>query len=243
MRKRSKPDWCSIPSGVGKRVAIQVPAIIPGNLDQSLLINAVRYNENVVSGMPPKSKLPAKQIEILEAWVKMGAPDPRPKATPHNESSIKAFDLDQRFAGSLELAPNHPIRSAHGKRHSLARLRDRSIHLVEDRTGETCGLRLPRTNEPWLRRVYFDLIGLPPSRWQTDRFLEDDSADSYEQVVTELLQSPHFGEKWARHWMDLVRYADTYGHEFDYRNQRRIRIPRLPNPCTQRRRAVQPVHS
>jgi hypothetical protein len=68
----------------------------------------------------------------------------------------------------------------------------------------------------WLRRVYFDLIGLPPTPEQLAAFLNDKSEKAYENVVDELLQSPHLGEKWARHWMDLVRYAETYGHEFDY---------------------------
>ncbi len=68
----------------------------------------------------------------------------------------------------------------------------------------------------WLRRVYFDLIGLPPTPQQSEQFLADPSQDAYERVVDQLLGSPQFGEKWARHWMDLVRYAETYGHEFDY---------------------------
>ncbi len=68
----------------------------------------------------------------------------------------------------------------------------------------------------WLRRVYLDLIGLPPSAQQIETFLSDNSDDAYQKVVTELLASEFYGEKWARHWMDLVRYCETYGHEFDY---------------------------
>ena len=68
----------------------------------------------------------------------------------------------------------------------------------------------------WLRRVTFDLIGLPPTLPEIENFLLDNSKNSYQTVVDRLLESPHYGEKWARHWMDLVRYAETCGHEFDY---------------------------
>ena len=68
----------------------------------------------------------------------------------------------------------------------------------------------------WLRRLTFDLTGLPPTLPEIDNFLSDNSDNSYQTVVDRLLESPHYGEKWARHWMDLVRYAETCGHEFDY---------------------------
>ena len=70
--------------------------------------------------------------------------------------------------------------------------------------------------EVLLRRLYFDLIGLPPTLAEREAFLKDNSEDAYAKVVDRLLASPHFGERWARHWLDLVRYAETLGHEFDY---------------------------
>ena len=83
---------------------------------------------------------------------------------------------------------------------------------------EHAGLRpaAPTDRRRWLRRVHFDLIGLPPSPEQIAEFLADASPDAYQRVVERLLASRHFGEKWARHWLDLVRFAETYGHEFDY---------------------------
>src|SRR5690606_18747056 len=66
-----------------------------------------------------------------------------------------------------------------------------------------------------IRRVYFDLIGLPPSPEEIDRFLQDESTDAYERLVDALLDNPHFGERWARHWLDVARYADSGGYEFD----------------------------
>ncbi|MEQ1842290.1 MAG: DUF1549 domain-containing protein, partial [Verrucomicrobiales bacterium] len=83
---------------------------------------------------------------------------------------------------------------------------------------EEAGLRPaePADDRTWLRRVYFDLTGLPPSLEEIDHFFGDTSPERREKVVDQLLASPHYGEKWARHWMDLVRYAETYGHEFDF---------------------------
>ncbi len=74
----------------------------------------------------------------------------------------------------------------------------------------------PAEKRVLLRRVYFDLIGLPPTPAEIDAFLKDDSPDAYEKVVDRLLASPHYGERWGRHWLDLVRYAETHGHEFDF---------------------------
>ncbi len=191
-------------------------AIVPGNLDESLLIHAVRYEEDVVSGMPPRSKLPLEQIKILERWVEMGAPDPRPRAIAQDEDSpSKRFDLQER----------------HDQHWSWKSIQHPSPPAVEDQSWplnhidrfvlsklEDAGLRpsAPADRRRWLRRVHFDLIGLPPSPEQIAHFLEDDSPDAHERVVARLLSSPQFGEKWARHWLDLVRYAETYGHEFDY---------------------------
>jgi hypothetical protein len=74
----------------------------------------------------------------------------------------------------------------------------------------------PADRHALVRRVYFDLLGFPPTPEQTEAFVRDESPDAFEKLVDELLRSPHFGERWARHWMDLVRYAETCGHEFDY---------------------------
>jgi hypothetical protein len=191
------------------------PAIIPGNLAESHLIDAVRYEENIVSAMPPKSKLPPQTIKLLERWVEMGAPDPRPKVEPQDGSTVETFDLQQRFAEHWSWRPIEDsappaVQDSSWPRSDLDRF---ILHRLE-----TAGLRpaAPADKATLLRRVYFDLIGLPPTAQQIDAFVADPSADAYEQVVQQLLDSPHFGEKWARHWMDLVRYAETYGHEFDY---------------------------
>ncbi|MDA9857201.1 PSD1 and planctomycete cytochrome C domain-containing protein [Rubripirellula sp.] len=190
------------------------PAIEPGDVEESLLIEAIRYEEDVVSGMPPRSKLPDAEIEILTKWVAMGAPDPRAKQVPSDEK-VSTFNLQSRKAEHWSWRPvsppNPPQVSDQGwplneiDQFVLAKLEQAELVPAVD-----------ADKQLWLRRVYFDLIGLPPTTQQMDMFLQDDSAEAHQHVVDELLRSPHFGEKWARHWMDLVRYAETYGHEFDY---------------------------
>lgn len=191
------------------------PAIKPGKPDESLVIHAVRYEEDVVSAMPPRSKLKDDQIKLLEKWVSMGAPDPRPKAQRDTDSMVAPFDLKKRFeehwswrtARQPELPP---VENQAWPRKDF----DRFILSAIESAGLQPAIEADRAT--WLRRVHFDLTGLPPTPQQLDAFLGDDSENAYEKVVQTLLESPHFGEKWARHWMDLVRYAETYGHEFDY---------------------------
>jgi hypothetical protein len=188
-------------------------AIIPGEPEQSLLIEAIRYSEEVVSGMPPKSKLPADQIAILEHWVSIGAPDPR--GEPPTVAAVTAFDLDDRrsqhWSWQPIAAPSPPeVSDASWPRGPID-------HFIFAKLAEA-GLKPapPADKRTWLRRVCLDLIGLPPRLDQIQSFLADSSPEAYQRVVTELLGSHHFGEKWARHWLDLVRYSETYGHEFDY---------------------------
>ena len=190
------------------------PAIIPGNLEESLVIDAVRYQENKVTAMPPRSKLAAKEIGILEKWVEMGAPDPRTaKSTPKPKEN--GFDFQKRYNEHWSWRritnPDPPwVAEKQWPNSEIDRFILSKI--------EAAGLKpAPDTSKRiWLRRVCFDLTGLPPTPQQIADFLNDDRDGAYERVVDDLLRSPQLGEKWARHWMDLVRYAETYGHEFDY---------------------------
>ncbi|WP_206028496.1 PSD1 and planctomycete cytochrome C domain-containing protein [Thalassoroseus pseudoceratinae] len=185
-------------------------AIVPGDADNSLLIEAVRYESYE---MPPKGKLPDREIEILVRWINMGAPWPDEPA-PTAEATIEEFDLAQRKAefwvwqpitdpkAPLVQQDNWPRNNI--DRFILARLEEAGLRPSGD---------ADRT--ALLRRLYFDLIGLPPTPAQVQSFLADESDGAVEKVVDELLSSPHFGERWARHWLDLVRYAESRGHEFD----------------------------
>ena len=191
------------------------PAVVPGKPEESLLIHAVRYQEDVVSAMPPDSKLSDEQIRLLEQWIADGAPDPRAKPAQTDSATIERFDIQKRFSEHWSWRPvrsptppaiKHPSWARSDlDRFILARLEEAGLKPAEEADRRT-----------WIRRLTFDLIGLPPSREEVRSFLEDESPSAHETVVDRLLDSKHFGEKWARHWMDLVRYAETYGHEFDY---------------------------
>jgi hypothetical protein len=189
------------------------PVVVPGDPDKSLLLEAVGY-KNPDLQMPKDGKLPDAAIADLAAWVKMGAPwgkDDGPAAVTEKP----AFDLQKRkhdhWAWRPIQAPAPPaVKDAawpHGPidRFILAKLEEKNLSPAP-----------PADKRTLLRRVYFDLIGLPPAPEDVEAFVKDASPDAYEKVVDKLLASPQFGERWARHWLDLARYAETRGHEFDY---------------------------
>jgi hypothetical protein len=188
-------------------------AINPGDPGKSRLIQAIQYDGDIK--MPLKGKLPEAEIAILIAWVKGGAPWPDDIGGIANGTTT-TFDLHARARAHWSFQPikRPPIPEvANGKpqvdnpidRFLLAKLNDNGLSFaaaVDKRT--------------LLRRVYFDLIGLPPTSEEIEAFLKDDGSDAYEKVVEKLLASPAYGERWGRHWLDLARYAETYGHEFDF---------------------------
>ncbi len=184
-------------------------AIIPGKPGESLLVSAINYGD--VYQMPPKSKLPAKEIATLTKWVEMGAPWPKEVASV---GKVKPFDLAARrdehwcWQAIRDHAPPTVKDSAWPvtavDRFILAQLEAKSLKPA------------PQADKlVLLRRVYFDLVGLPPSVEELDAFVKDESPQALEHVVDRLLGSIHFGERWGRHWLDLVRYAETRGHEFE----------------------------
>jgi hypothetical protein len=162
-------------------------AVIPGMVDDSLLIKAVRYMDHDLQ-MPPKKKLSAEETAILEQWVAQGAPDPR-----ENGMLAKKKGID--FPSALKHWAFQPVPA--DQRGSGARL--------ETVSGEESD------RYTLLRRVSFDLTGLPPTPEQITEFVKDASPSAYERVVDRLLGSAAFGERWARHWLDLVGYADQIG--------------------------------
>ncbi|WP_197446168.1 PSD1 and planctomycete cytochrome C domain-containing protein [Tautonia plasticadhaerens] len=189
------------------------PPVLPGDPDGSLLIEAIRYDSYVQ--MPPSSKLPDDEIARLTEWVAMGAPWP-PEASADGEapSGPKPFDLEARarhwslqpvvdpVVPVVERAdwPRNPV-----DRFLLARLESEGLDPSPEADRRTL-----------IRRATFDLTGLPPTREEIAAFLADDRADAFDRLVARLLASPRYGERWARHWLDLVRFAETSGHEFDY---------------------------
>jgi hypothetical protein len=148
--------------------------------------------------------------------VELGAPWPAANsAVVHPAETSQAFDLAARKAAHWAWQPiAHPTIPAVQNAVWPANVIDRFILArLEEQRLTPADAADKRT---LIRRAYFDIVGLPPSPEAVDRFVDDDSPHAFERVVDELLASPRFGERWARHWLDLVRYAETYGHEFDY---------------------------
>jgi len=186
------------------------PAIIPGEPDKSLLIKAVRYLDKDLQ-MPPKDqKLSEAQIADLVAWVKMGAPDPRtnrvekvvsaaPKSSVSFEEARKAWAFQPpKATPPLKVKNTKWVRSPVDN-FILSKLEAKNLKPAS-----------PADKRALLRRATFDLIGLPPTPGEMEDFLADASKGAFAKVVERLLGSPHYGERWGRHWLDVVRYTDSF---------------------------------
>jgi hypothetical protein len=190
-------------------------ALIPGKPDESLLIEAIAYG-NPDLRMPPKEKLAPEVVDDFRRWITAGAPWPEETLPVVSHGSApEAFVLEKRKAKHWCWRPIvlPAIPEVTKKDWPQSPIDHFILKKIED-----SGLipALPADERSWFRRVTFDLTGLPPTRDELHQFLSSKDPDKRASVVETLLASPHFGEKWARHWMDLVRYADSFGHEFDY---------------------------
>jgi mono/diheme cytochrome c family protein len=183
------------------------PAVTPGKPAESLLVKAVSHAGE--RKMPPGGKLAQAQIDALTKWVAMGAPWP---AGDIRQAGPPPVDDRARNFWAFRPVARPPV--PHVRRADWVRNPIDAFVLAKL---EAAGLRpaLPAEKTSLLRRVYYDLTGLPPTPGEVEAFRKDDSPDAYERVVEKLLASPHYGERWARHWLDLVRYAETNGYEFD----------------------------
>jgi hypothetical protein len=175
------------------------PAIVPGDADKSLLIQALRHTHDEVK-MPPGKPLAAGVVNDFVTWVNNGAAWPdRLLIRGRKHWAFQPVQRVQPPADPSGWSAN-PI-----DRFVRAKLREQGL--------QPAGLVDPRT---LIRRVTFDLIGLPPAPEEVEAFLADRSEDAFAKVVDRLLASPHYGERWSRHWLDVVRYADTGGFEADH---------------------------
>ena len=180
-------------------------ALVPGKPEESLIVEAVRYGRGDFQ-MPPKNKLPNSQIALLEKWIAMGAPDPR-RSGPATEKRV--IDIEEgRKHWAFQPVGTPPVPRVKDTDwplddvdfYLLARLEKAGLHPAADADRHT-----------WLRRVSLDLTGLPPSPDQISAFVADTSDEARTRVVDRLLGSRAFGERWARHWLDLTGYADQIG--------------------------------
>ncbi len=167
------------------------PAVVPGNVEESELIARIEEKESDLR-MPPAEHKPLTpaEISVLKKWIAEGAEF-------ESHWAFKPIPKIKPPEGNFD--SSHPI-----DRFIEARLKKSGIQPAP-----------PASREVLVRRLYFDLIGLPPTPKEVERFLNDRSENAYEKLVDRLLASPHYGERWARHWLDVVRYAETNSFERD----------------------------
>ncbi len=185
------------------------PAVVPGDADASLLVQAVRYTDEETR-MPPKGKLADATIATLEQWVRGGA------VMPHGPEPAAAHAPAKKSPGiDFEAAASHWSYQAI-RQPAIPPLKEASwpttpVDAFVLAKLEAAGLTPapPADRRTLLRRVTFDLIGLPPTAAEIAAFESDHTPDAYARVVDRLLSSPHYGERWGRHWLDVARYANT----------------------------------
>ena len=185
-------------------------AVVPGDPDESLLIDVIRYDGPIK--MPPDGRLPATVVADFERWVARGAVDPRASDAPivaARSDSGAAYDFGPGREHWAYRPMGRPEPPAVGDPAWARSAIDRFVLARLEAEGMTPVA--PAGKRTLLRRVTFDLTGLPPTPAEIDAFLADERPDAWERVVERLLASPRYGERWGRHWLDVARYADSNG--------------------------------
>jgi hypothetical protein len=179
------------------------PAVVPGKPPDSPLIKALKYEARVK--MPPRGKLPDAVIADFEAWVKNGAVDPRPETAPGREPRAIDIEKGREFWAYRRPARVTPpdVKAADWPANEV----DRFVLAALEAKGFNPAPDAPR--EVLIRRLYYDLTGLPPAPADVDAFMADPDPAAYEKLVDRLLASPQFGERWGRHWLDVARYGES----------------------------------
>ncbi len=179
-------------------------AVVPNDIESSLIVDALRYDGDL--RMPPTGKLSEETVRNFEKWIRMGAPDPREPDIKVSKSSIDLQDGRQYWAfRSPRKSPAPAVRdhlwpNGTVDQFVLAALEEQGLRPAPD-AGRT----------DLLRRLTYDLTGLPPTPEEVQTFNGDKSGRAYANAVERLLESDRFGERWGRHWLDVVRYADSIG--------------------------------
>jgi hypothetical protein len=183
------------------------PAVVPGNPEASLLIRAVRYTDKGLQMPPRGKKLAAGQITDLEAWIRMGAPDPRRAgAAPHDADGYWARARRHWAFRPVQCPPLPPVQHPQWLQSPV----DAFVLAAMEKHG--LAPSPPADRRALLRRASYDLIGLPPTPEAVAAFERDPAPDAFARAVDRLLASPHYGERWGRHWLDVARYSDSKGY-------------------------------
>ncbi|TWU17232.1 Planctomycete cytochrome C [Novipirellula galeiformis] len=185
------------------------PVVIPHDPAKSLLIRMLRHDDDV-SPMPPEEKLSSEVFTAFEEWVRLGAPDSR------SDQGLTA--RDERYeAGRRHWSFQSPV----GVDPPVVQQADWPRSVIDEfvlSTMESEGVKpvADASRRTLVRRIFFDLVGLPPSAELLEQFANDDSPEAIAKLIDHLLESPQFGERWGRHWLDVVRYAESSGMEFNF---------------------------
>ncbi len=188
------------------------PALAPGAIADSLIVSAIRYQD---FEMPPSGQLPAEAQQVIETWVEQGAVWPK-----HTEAGLELRPRSGITAEDKNYWAFRPLTSpeipdlAHSSQASRAQT-PIDAFVIEQLDASKLHLAQEADPRTLLRRIYFDLVGVPPTVAETEAFIGSDDPQAYEKLVDRLLDDSRYGEKWARHWLDLVRYAESDGFNQD----------------------------
>ena len=184
------------------------PALVKGKSAESRLIKAMKYDG---MEMPPSGKLSDEIVADFAKWIDLGAVDPREGNSPVKPKREINLDEGRKWWSFQPLQVVVPPSIPDGS-HAQTPIDNFMIAAQVQQRLKPSG---PVAKEKLIRRAYFDLIGLPPTPEQIESFVNDTSPKAFESVIDSLLESPHYGEKWARHWLDVARFAESGGYEFD----------------------------
>jgi hypothetical protein len=184
------------------------PAIVKGHSAESRLIKALKFEG---LEMPPSGKLSDEIVADFAKWIELGAPDPRKGEAPIKPKREINIAEGKKWWSFQPLRIVVPPQVSDGAR--VQTPIDNFILAAQSQQRLTSNG--PASKQKLIRRAYFDLIGLPPTPEQIDAFVNDASPRAFEKVIDGLLESPQYGEKWARHWLDVARFAESGGYEFD----------------------------
>jgi hypothetical protein len=193
------------------------PAIVSGDAKLSLLMKAINHDG---LNMPLGGKLAIEEIAAIEKWINLGAPWPTDRAVSSTPTGVRGTyeQIKKEHWAYQKLRDPQPEEIANANHpvdcFIIAALRKKGL--------KPAG---PADRQTLIRRLSFVLTGLPPTPLEVSLFVHDDSPGAYARLVDRLLASPHFGEQWARHWMDVMRFAETFGND-----QRGMALPRLSHP-------------
>ncbi|MGV3662935.1 MAG: PSD1 and planctomycete cytochrome C domain-containing protein [Prosthecobacter sp.] len=186
------------------------PGVTPGNLAESSIYEAILW-QNPDTQMPPKQKLPEDVIANFKKWIEMGAPDPREQKVANTGGGKRVIDVDagrQHWSFQKPVKQKPPVVVTSGwartdiDRFVLAKMEENKLRPVRDADRPTL-----------IRRIAFDLTGLPPTPDEVKAFVADNSPDAVKRVIDQYLDSERYGERWARHWLDVARYGESSGKE------------------------------